>query len=156
MNLDPNAIEDGGFAEIEDGKYIAIVANIDDEERTSAKGNTYCQINVCYEIIAGGATGRKVYARYIYDHPSEKACAIGQQGIKQLWSAQGADGPMDTDNLSRPVPVQIVLKTKDEGEYGMRQNVVGVNRCDKKLASNVESRERSQIEHDSPAGSIWT
>lgn len=130
FNLDPNSIEGGNdFSALPDGKYCAQVWDISEETRTSASGNEYSQARVQYRITDGPHENRRVFRNYIFDHPSEQAALIGQQGLKQLWTAQGASGSINVENLSVPTKIEIVLKTKESNGYGPRQEVVGVNVC---------------------------
>ena len=98
--------------------------DISEETRTSASGNEYSQARVQYRITDGPHENRRVFRNYIFDHPSEQAALIGQQGLKQLWTAQ-VRGSINVENLSVPTKIEIVLKTKESNGYGPRQEVVG-------------------------------
>lgn len=125
-------VEDNDFAPIPDGKYCAVVHDLIVEDRQSQSGNDYTQVRIQFAITPGdhGFGNRRVFKNCIIDHPSEKAAQIGQQFLRQVWTAQGCNGESITpENLECPEVIEIVLKTSEEGQYGLRQNVVRVNPC---------------------------
>ena len=132
LNLNPASIPaaDNDFAPIPDGKYHAAVHEVVEEERTSSTGNLYEQARVQFALVGGKYANRRVFRNYIFAHPSEKAAAIGQQGLLQLWSAQGELTPSVTiEGLDNPTVVEITLKTKPGSNgYADRQEIVFVGR----------------------------
>jgi hypothetical protein len=132
LNLNPENIvaNDNDFSPIPDGKYLAYVHDIVEEERTSSAGNKYEQARVQFCLTGGEYNNRRAFKNYIFDHPNEQAASIGQQGLRQLWSAQGEISPEITvHGLDNPTVIEITLKTKEGSNgYGPRQEVVFTGR----------------------------
>lgn len=134
LNINIDSIEDSSndFSPIPDGRYCAVVVSAVDESKTSQAGAEYDCVNVQFKLVKDFAN-RRVFKRYIYSHStSEKASDIGQQGLKQLYVAQGGSGNMTCADLESDTCVEIVLKTKPGNNgYGPRQEVTFVGKCTK-------------------------
>ena len=98
-----------------DGRYEVIATASDLREARNGVG-TYVQME--FEVVAGDHRGRRLWDRFIMEHPNPKAVDMGRLQLASLCRAVGKASPADSSDLHDVPVVAIVTQEarKDTGE----------------------------------------
>lgn len=75
-----------------EGDYMVRMVNL--EEKKTKKGDGVL-LDCTYEIAKGDFKGRKIFGKFLVEHPSEKAQEIGNKMLNYYLEAVGVDGGLD-------------------------------------------------------------
>ena len=88
------------------------------------KAGTGKYLEVTFDVIDGPHKGRKVWARFNIEHPSEQARTIGLGQLKQFGEAVGVPHIQESEQLhGKPVTLRVVVK--QDANYGPSNDVKG-------------------------------
>lgn len=105
----------GDFAPLPAGQYLCIAS--DSQMKPTKKGDgRYLQVEL--EVLEGEHKGRKLWDRFVLEHPNDRTVAIAKSSLASLCTAVGVPRPRDSAELHNiPVLVRVACtKRKDTGE----------------------------------------
>lgn len=105
----------GDFAPLPAGQYLCIAT--DSQMKPTKKGDgRYLQVEL--EVLEGEHKGRKVWDRFVLEHPNDRTVAIARSSLAGLCTAVGVTRPRDSAELHNiPVLVRVACtKRTDTGE----------------------------------------
>ncbi|UYV11913.1 MAG: DUF669 domain-containing protein [Phycisphaera sp.] len=105
----------GNFAPLPAGQYLC--AAVDSQMKPTKKGDgKYLQVEL--EVLEGEHKGRKLWDRFVLEHPNERTVAIAKSSLASLCTAVGVTRPRDSAELHNvPVLVRVACtKRNDTGE----------------------------------------
>lgn len=81
------------FKPLPEGDYLMILEKF--EEKATRKGDGV-MLNAVYQVVTPGENkGKKVFANYLVEHPSEKAVEIATNKINSFLKAVGVENGLD-------------------------------------------------------------
>lgn len=105
LNFNASAIDTASHDPIPAGTYEAVITATEIKPTRSANGTG---INITFEILSGGAKGRKVWEWINYQHPNQEAQRIGQQTLATICKVLGIAQLNETEQLHN-VPLMITV-----------------------------------------------
>lgn len=105
----------GDFAPLPAGQYLCIAT--DSQMNPTKKGDgRYLQVEL--EVLEGEHKGRKLWDRFVLEHPNDRTVAIARSSLAGLCTAVGVTRPRDSAELHNvPVLVRVACtKRQDTGE----------------------------------------
>ena len=105
LNFNASAIDTASHDPIPAGTYEAVITATEIKPTRSANGTG---INIPFEILSGGAKGRKVWEWINYQHPNQEAQRIGQQTLATICKVVGIAQLNETEQLHN-VPLMITV-----------------------------------------------
>ena len=105
LNFNASAIDTASHDPIPAGTYEAVITATVIKPTRSANGTG---INITFEILSGGAKGRKVWEWINYQHPNQEAQRIGQQTLATICKVLGIAQLNETEQLHN-VPLMITV-----------------------------------------------
>ena len=98
-------VQPSSFDALPAGTYEAVITATEIKPTRSANGTG---INITFEILSGGAKGRKVWEWINYQHPNQEAQRIGQQTLATICKVLGIAQLNETEQLHN-VPLMITV-----------------------------------------------
>lgn len=110
----------GDFAPLPAGQYLCIAC--DSQMKPTKKGDgRYLQVEL--EVLEGEHKGRKLWDRFVLEHPNDRAVAIARSSLAGLCTAVGVTRPRDSVELHN-VPVLVRVACTKRGDTGEITNTV--------------------------------
>lgn len=105
----------GDFAPLPAGQYLCIATD-SQMKPTKKDDGKYLQVEL--EVIEGEHKGRKLWDRFVLEHPNDRTVAIARSSLAGLCTAVGVTRPRDSAELHNvPVLVRVACtKRNDTGE----------------------------------------
>lgn len=105
----------GDFTPLPAGQYLCVAS--DSQMKPTKKGDgRYLQVEL--EVLEGEHKGRKLWDRFVLEHPNDRTVAIAKSSLAGLCTAVGVPRPRDSAELHNvPVLVRVACtKRKDTDE----------------------------------------
>jgi len=110
------------FEIIPPGEYVAMIVDSDIEPNKAATGHF---VKLEYEIIEGEHKGRKLWGRYNFDNPNEKAVEIAKRELAAIGAAVAKPIWRATEELhDKPLVVTVKVDTRDK-DRGPQNEIKG-------------------------------
>ncbi len=122
LNFDANTVEPtDSFDVLPKGKYLAMAV---DSKIKPTKSGTGDYLEITFEVLEGGARGRKIWERLNIRNINKKAEEISQRQLSALCRAVGVLNLVDTDQLHN-IPVVLEVDIEQREGYDPQNRVKG-------------------------------